>query len=150
MKRIRVLRHEFVEFIPSTREDGVIYVSMTYATVVHNCCCGCGSKVVTPLSPTDWKLTFDGKTVSLFPSIGNWSLSCRSHYWIKNNRVHWAEQWSQERIQAARADDERAKQLYFDTGQILQGAEEGAKGTAPRTTIWQRLRAWWSGRDGSR
>jgi Family of unknown function (DUF6527) len=33
------------------------------------CCCGCGEKVVTPLRPTDWKLIFDGKTISLDPSL---------------------------------------------------------------------------------
>ncbi|WP_417924835.1 DUF6527 family protein [Collimonas pratensis] len=27
----------------------------------------------------DWSLTYDGKTVSLDPSIGNWSLPCRAH-----------------------------------------------------------------------
>ena len=32
---------------------------------------------------------FDGRTISLNPSIGNWSYPCRSHYWIKGNRVVW-------------------------------------------------------------
>jgi hypothetical protein len=61
---------------------GVLYVSPGYATVTHLCCCGCGAEVVTPLSPTDWKLTFDGVAISLSPSVGNWSLPCRSHYFI--------------------------------------------------------------------
>jgi len=34
--------------------------------------------VVTPLSPTGWSLIFDGETVSLYPSIGNWNFPCRS------------------------------------------------------------------------
>jgi hypothetical protein len=51
------------------------------------CACGCGKEVVTPLSATDWKLIFDGKTVSLDPSIGNWGFPCRSHYWVRNNRM---------------------------------------------------------------
>jgi Family of unknown function (DUF6527) len=34
---------------------------------------------------------FDGRSISLDPSIGNWGFQCRSHYWIKNNRVVWAE-----------------------------------------------------------
>ena len=59
MKRELVLRHEFVEFIPDKLVDGVIYVSIPYATVAHKCCCGCGMEVVTPLSPTDWELIFD-------------------------------------------------------------------------------------------
>jgi hypothetical protein len=53
----------------------------------------CGNEVVTPFSPTDWELTFDGKTISLYPSIGNWSLRCQSHYWITKNKVEWIPKW---------------------------------------------------------
>jgi hypothetical protein len=42
--------------------------------------CGCGKKVVLPLHPTHGKLTYDGETVSLSPSVGNWSFPCESHY----------------------------------------------------------------------
>jgi hypothetical protein len=107
------IRHEFVEFIPSTRKDGVIYVSIKYATAVHNCCCGCGNKVVTPISPTDWKLTYDGETISLYPSVGNWSFGCRSHYWITNNRIRWASSWTNEQIQQGKARDQEVKQEYY-------------------------------------
>ena len=65
MKPPKTLMHEFVEFIPDAIEEGKIYVSIEYATAVHKCACGCGKEVVTPLSPTDWKLIFDGKTISL-------------------------------------------------------------------------------------
>ena len=105
MKPPKALTYEFVEFIPDAIEEGKIYVSIDYATVVHKCACGCGKEVVTPLSPTEWKLVFDGKTVSLDPSIGNWGFPCRSHYWVKNNRALWAEDWSQSRIDANRAHD---------------------------------------------
>lgn len=77
MKQETVLKHEFVEFIPDNLEDGTVYVSVGFATVAHKCCCGCGKEVGTPLSPTDWKLIFDGKTVSLDPSIGNWGFPVR-------------------------------------------------------------------------
>ena len=92
MTRINSLRHEFVSYIPEALDDGVLYVSMPFATVMHRCCCGCGNEVVTPLDPTDWQMTFDGKSVSLSPSIGNWSLSCQCHYWIHRNQVRWARQ----------------------------------------------------------
>lgn len=92
------MQHKFVEFIPDDLEIGTLYVSMTYATIVHKCCCGCGNEVVTPLTPNDWQLTFDGETITLFPSIGNWGLPCRSHYWIRKNEVRWAESWSDEMI----------------------------------------------------
>jgi hypothetical protein len=86
---------------------------MLYGSAVHKCCCGCGEKVVTPFSPTDWKLTFDGETVSLHPSIGNWSFKCRSHYWIRENQIHWAPQWSDEEIEAGRQSDRHIKQRFF-------------------------------------
>jgi hypothetical protein len=53
--------------------------------------CGSGREVVTPLGPTDWKITIDRDAVSVYPSIGNWSLECRSHYWIERSRIRWAE-----------------------------------------------------------
>ena len=96
------MQYKFVEFIPDELENGVLYVSVTYATVVHRCCCGCGNEVVTPLTPSDWQLTFDGESITLFPSIGNWSLPCRSHYWIRKNEVRWAEMWSDEMIRKNR------------------------------------------------
>lgn len=109
------LTPEFVEFIPSSLQDGVIYISIPYATAVHKCCCGCGEKVVTPLSPTDWQLIFDGDAVSLKPSIGNWSFACQSHYWIERNRVRWAPRWSAQQIAAGRARDQIAKDRYYGT-----------------------------------
>ncbi|MFP5206439.1 MAG: DUF6527 family protein [Acidobacteriota bacterium] len=113
MKRRRKLRHEFVDLAPGNLKDGVVYVSVKYATAIHKCCCGCGSKVVTPLSPTDWQLGFDGETISLSPSIGNWALPCRSHYWIINDRVRWAENWTDERIAEGRQKDQLRKDTFY-------------------------------------
>lgn len=89
MRRNSHLKFEFVEFIPENIKEGYIYISIEYATAVHKCCCGCGSEVVTPLSPSDWSLLFDGESISLHPSIGNWSFKCHSHYFIRNNNVIW-------------------------------------------------------------
>lgn len=83
------LRPEFIVTVPDDLEEGVLYVSMTYATAIHVCACGCREEVVTPISPTDWQLSYDGATISLEPSIGNWRLACRSHYWIRDGRVDW-------------------------------------------------------------
>lgn len=84
------LRHEFVTSVPNELEHAVLYVSMPYATAIHLCACGCGAEVVTPISPSDWQLQYDGESVTLTPSIGNWRLPCRSHYWIRRNRIIWA------------------------------------------------------------
>ena len=113
MKRPIVLAHQFVKAIPNELEERTLYVSMDYATVVHKCCCGCGREVVTPLSPTDWKLTYDGESISLSPSIGNWSFECRSHYWIDKSTLRWASQWSKEQIAAGRAHDRGAKERHY-------------------------------------
>jgi len=87
------VHHRFVEFIPDELEDGILYISLKYCTAIHKCVCGCGNEVVTPISPTDWLLSFDGKTISLYPSIGNWNFKCRSHYWITNNEIILAKKW---------------------------------------------------------
>ena len=84
------LRHRFVENIPEVLEQGVLYVSLRYRTMVHRCACRCGEEVVTPIGPAAWTMTYDGDGVTIAPSIGNWSLPCRSHYWIERGRVLWA------------------------------------------------------------
>ncbi len=111
--RLNRISHSFVEQIPATLEEGIVYVSIQYGTAVHLCCCGCGDEVVTPLTPVDWRVTYDGETVSLRPSIGNWSFDCRSHYWITRGRVEWAADWSDEEIADGRAKDRKLKDHFF-------------------------------------
>lgn len=110
---MKTITHKFVEFIPDKLEENTLYVTIEYGTAVHRCFCGCGIKVVTPLSPTDWKLIFDGESVSLYPSIGNWSLPCKSHYWIENDRIIWSEKWTNEEIKANRKKDKKQKRKHY-------------------------------------
>lgn len=145
MKRDTILSHEFVEYIPDDLKGGTIYVSMSLATAIHKCCCGCGREVVTPLSPTDWKLTFDGESISLHPSIGNWNYDCQSHYWIRGSKVKWASQWSREEIDAGRADDSLSKKKYFDRANA--GMDEvDAQARKPQRSklkrLWQKFQEW--------
>lgn len=56
---------------------------------------------------------YDGVSVSIDPSIGNWSFRCQSHYYIRRNRILWAGQWSKRRIAAERMRDRRAKARYY-------------------------------------
>jgi len=112
MTKVERLGHEFVERIPERLEEGVLYVSILYATAMHLCACGCGREVVTPLTPTDWEIAFNGETVSLSPSIGNWSFQCQSHYWIRRGRVRWARWMSREEIERSRERDRRRKERY--------------------------------------
>lgn len=101
------MRPQFVEFVPDRLEAGVLYISRRYATAAHLCCCGCGSEVVTPLNPAKWRLAESNGRVSLSPSVGNWSQSCQSHYWITENQVKWAGAMPAEMIAAVKRRDRR-------------------------------------------
>ena len=109
MNPVQRLQYSFVEAFPERLEEGFLYISTEYATMSHLCACGCGTEVVTPLDPLDWRFIFDGKTVTVHPSIGNWSLPCRSHYIIRHNLIHWAGDWSDEEIAVGRARSLGAK-----------------------------------------
>ena len=102
------LRYELVELMPPELEEGVVYVSLIYGTVIHKCVCGCGNRVITPLSPAGWKITFDGETISLYPSIGNWSFPCQSHYWIINSTIRHARKWTKKEIANGQRRDQFA------------------------------------------
>ena len=84
-----LLEPKFVEYIPEVIEPGILYISKKYRTATHLCCCGCMHKVVTPLKVGFWTLTEKDGKVSLSPSIGNFNLPCKSHYFIWGNKVLW-------------------------------------------------------------
>jgi Family of unknown function (DUF6527) len=92
------LKPEFVDSLPEKLEEGKLYVSIKFRTAGHMCCCRCGTEVITPIRPDKWTLTYDGESVSLTPSIGNWQLKCRSHYVITRNRIHWEDEWRKEKF----------------------------------------------------
>ena len=80
--RKKKLKHLFVDPIPATLQDGVVYVCLRHNIVSHLCACGCGHRIDTPIAPDEWHFSYNGKGISLFPSIGNWDIPCRSHYYI--------------------------------------------------------------------
>lgn len=137
MKRTSV-SHAFVEYIPPQLDEGVVYVSMLYATAVHLCACGCGNKVVTPISPTEWQLLYDGESVSLTPSIGNWEFPCQSHYWIRHNRIRWARQWTAEEIAEGRRRDALDLEHYF-TGRSVGTNDVSTPVGKPSRSILDRV-----------
>ena len=113
MIRYQHLTHRFVDDMPETLDPGYLYVSMRYALAMHLCCCGCGREVATPLSPAQWKLLFDGEEVSLSPSIGNWNLACRSHYFIRRGKVVEAQPWSDKDVALGQTRDRRARNVHY-------------------------------------
>lgn len=150
MMRHSRLEHRFVQHIPDQLEPGVLYVSMDYGTAAHSCCCGCGEEVVTLFTLTDWRMTFDGETISLRPSVGNWNLACRSHYLIERGRVIEAAPWTDAQIAAERRRDKAAKARHYGTSKATEADVEPAPAvTPPRHDdlgLWARIRRWLSKR----
>lgn len=138
------LAFEFVISFPDRLEEGTLYVSMEFASACHLCCCGCGERVVTPISPVGWELTFDGDSVSLSPSIGSWSLPCRSHYFIHRNQIRWTGRHSRDQIDRGRRQDRRMRDRYFAHGQEEQTVAANETELDPVTEqspgFWRRLR----------
>lgn len=148
MIRHHTLEHRFIRNAPRELEPGVLYISMEYATAVHSCCCGCGERVVTPFTPTDWRMTFNGESVTLTPSVGNWNQDCRSHYVIERNHVIECGQWSDAHVEAERCRNRRAKANYYGSTRApsgLDAAQTSPTGdTAQTSSLWSRFRAWFS------
>ena len=120
-----------VEFIPKSLETGILYVSERFKVAAHMCPCGCGSKIVTPLGPSEWSFSEKNEKPTLSPSIGNWQIPCRSHYWIREGEIEWSYQWSEEKIEAGRKRDHAMSEAYFKQ-----------KERAQKRSIWRRFKNW--------
>ena len=100
-----MFKHRFVENMPPEIEEGILYISIEHDLVKHKCACGCGDEIVTSLSPEKWTMTYNGETVSLYPSIGNWTHQCQSHYFIKENKVKWMGKYTEQQIEKVIEND---------------------------------------------
>lgn len=123
---------ERVHYMPKVLEPGRLYVSEEFGTAAHLCPCGCGSKVRTPLGPTEWELVDGQAGLSLYPSIGNWQRPCQSHYWIRDGEIIWAAKWSPEEIEVGRRHEEARRAAYY--------VNRLQPGLARR--IWNRIHSW--------
>lgn len=85
LKKVRKLEPIVVDSIPATLQDGILYVCLRHKIISHLCACGCGYRIDTPIAPDEWQIIYDGETISLRPSIGNYDIPCKSHYFITNN-----------------------------------------------------------------
>lgn len=108
------LRLQRVHYMPKDLKPGVLYVSEEFGAAAHLCPCGCGSKIRTPLGPTDWTLDETDNGPTLYPSIGNWQLPCQSHYWITEGRIVWSIKLTPEQIAAGRQAEEKRWRAYYD------------------------------------
>ncbi|MBS3992548.1 MAG: hypothetical protein KGZ87_02410 [Bacteroidetes bacterium] len=105
---------EFVERIPQIIEEGKIYISTSVNTAIHLCPCGCKTEIVTPIDPSEWYFTYNGETISLYPSVGVWGAVCKSHYWIKKNQIEWSRTYSKQEIEEVRTQETIENQKYYD------------------------------------
>jgi hypothetical protein len=121
----------FVEFMPSVLEPGLLYISPEYRVTKHLCASGCGEAIVLPLHPGQWRFTYDGEHVSVAPSVGNASLPCRAHYWIRDGQIVWAAPLSRQDARRGRVRDRDA---------IEQVAEPHRHQQVERGSWWSRLR----------
>jgi hypothetical protein len=135
MAKIDHLEPVFIELMPKTFDPGFIYISIKYKTTVHLCASGCGNKVVLPLSPAEWKLTYDGESVSLSPSVGNWEFPCRAHYWVRVGRVEWDKAWDDRGIANGRLRDERELETYFSHRGAPLVSEQSMRGVLKRYLV---------------
>jgi hypothetical protein len=131
MKKIRLQR---VYYMPKELEPDVLYVSEEFGTAAHLCACGCGSKIRTPLSPTEWSLKETASGPTLHPSIGNWQQACKSHYLISNGQIVWANKWTPEQIATGRQAEESRRRAYYDA---LDSQRDG-----PLRKFWNWLKGW--------
>ncbi|WP_431243637.1 DUF6527 family protein [Flavobacterium sp. P21] len=138
---METIKYKFVTSIPDVLEDYMLYISMEYGTAIHKCICGCGNEVVTPFSPTDWDINYDGESVSLNPSIGNWSFECQSHYWIIRNKIIYSSKWDKEEITNNRDQDKKLKAKFYEK-QIFENDNREKEFVFNNES--EKLIPWWS------
>ncbi|WP_221416090.1 DUF6527 family protein [Sphingomonas kyeonggiensis] len=132
MSRVERLKTVFVDEIPEILEDGVLYVSRACKVALHNCACGCGEEVSTPLVATEYNLTMEGNDASVWPSVGNHDFARASHYVIQQGRIVWAGQMSRGAIEKGLQRDRELKRPNVSAAPVRP----------PSITIWSLRRIW--------
>lgn len=110
MPKINELTLRFLETFNKAEEPlepGVLLISLKYGCLEHLCACGeCGWSTHMSIKSFDtdqpelvgeddtrwsngWDVTYRGGKLTISPSIGNFQFPCKSHYFIRENRVEW-------------------------------------------------------------
>lgn len=76
------------------QDDGVFYVVDNSPYIGYNCPCGCGRVVILPTKKHQdgydgWGFKEEDGKVTLSPSVYSTGFPCRSHYFIRENRIDW-------------------------------------------------------------
>jgi hypothetical protein len=133
--KVQTVRPQYVEQLPDQIQEGVLYICEEFDLTAHKCCCGCGEDVYNKLGPAKWKLNkAPGGCVSLYPSVGNWKYECKSHYWIRENRVIDAGPMSARAIEAVQQRDRRDRDIYISQFNAEPAHER-------KVTVWGSIRS---------
>lgn len=139
--RLEHITPEQVDLAPRPLAPGVLYISHKYRVALHLCCCGCGEKVVTPLSEAEWQLQLRDGKASLHPSVGN-GTACRSHYWIEQNRVVWVPPMTNQQIIRTRRNDRASLEAMYAARQHARRPRWAVRVVA----VLESVRDWLRGR----
>ena len=98
--RIDEIKPVLVMELPKSVNDmkhGILYLKHneddTYESF-HLCPCGCGEPVYLQYGGKGWNITLsingrELKSVTISPSVGCFDFPCKSHYFIRNNKIVW-------------------------------------------------------------
>ena len=76
-------------------DHGELMIGQDKKVIRFLCPCGCGKEIfLTTKEYSDtpgrnWTIKVEDGKVTLHPSINAWRLPCKSHYWIRENRIIW-------------------------------------------------------------
>ena len=144
--KVALLKPEYVEQFPDELQEGVLYISEEFSLTAHKCPCGCGEDVYLKLGPAKWRLSKNSdSTVSLDPSVGNWNYQCKSHYWIRRNRVVGAGAMDSYEIEEVQRRDRRDRDEHIAAVNAEADADSGAWAWVRSTaaSALRKLRAVW-------
>lgn len=81
---------EFVEYMPTNKKWGVLYISLRFKLAICLCPDGCGCECVMPLKPKPygWDYKEHDGLVTLSPSIAN-DCPYKAHFFIRDNKIIW-------------------------------------------------------------
>ncbi len=90
---LRNSKVKFVDDLPETCKEDIIYIigSEFKWIIVFLCPCGCKNVIYLNLlkeEAPNWNYTFNKNKLTISPSIRR-TKGCKSHFWIKNGKIVW-------------------------------------------------------------
>jgi hypothetical protein len=121
-----------VYYMPKQLDSGILYVSEEFKVAAHLCPCGCGNKIVTPITPVNWSFNDNNNKPTLSPSISNWQLPCKSHYWITKGYISWSYKLSKEEASESWLEEEKSRMAFYENHQY----------PVKNLSVFKRIKEW--------